>query len=80
MTYRRAISRRRYLDCRHFYTRIDLDDVVNALPGEGANNKRYEDSIEGVLGNGTLEKMFQSLSENQRQNFPTLLRGGVFAG
>ncbi len=69
MTYRRAISRRRYLDCRHFYTRIDLDDMVNALPSDGANNKRYEDSIEGMLGNGALEKMFQSLSENQRQTF-----------
>ena len=69
MTYRRAISRRRYLSCRHFYTRIDLEDVVNALPSDGANNKRYEDSVEGMLGNGTLEKMFQSLSENQRQTF-----------
>jgi RNA polymerase sigma-70 factor, ECF subfamily len=69
MTYRRAISRRRYLDCRHFYTRIDLDDMVNTLPSDGANNKRYEDSIEGVLGNGTLEKLFQSFSENQRQTF-----------
>ena len=69
MTYRRAISRRRYLDCRHFYTRVDLEDVVNALPSDGTNNKRYEDSLEGVLGNGALEKMFQSLSENQCQTF-----------
>jgi RNA polymerase sigma-70 factor (ECF subfamily) len=69
MTYRRAISRRRYLDCRHFYTRIDLDELVGALPNDRGNNKRYEDSIEGVLGNGALEKMLQSLSENQRQTF-----------
>ena len=26
MAYRRAISRRRYLTSRHFYTRLDLDD------------------------------------------------------
>ncbi len=26
MTYRRAISRRRYLNSRHFYTQVELDD------------------------------------------------------
>ena len=28
MTYRRAISRRRYLTSRHFYTRLDLEDAA----------------------------------------------------
>jgi RNA polymerase sigma-70 factor, ECF subfamily len=31
MTYRRAISRRRYLTSRHFYTRLDLDDETLQL-------------------------------------------------
>ena len=31
MTYRRAISRRRYLTSRHFYTRLDLDQAANQL-------------------------------------------------
>jgi len=32
MTYRRAISRRRYLNSRHFYTRVDFDDTE--VPGD----------------------------------------------
>src|SRR6266404_9896952 len=31
MAYRRAISRRRYLTSRHFYTRLDLDDTESEL-------------------------------------------------
>ncbi len=31
MAYRRAISRRRYLTSRHFYTRLDLDDAAGDL-------------------------------------------------
>src|SRR5215472_12186830 len=31
MTYRRAISRRRYLNTRHFYTRVDLEQAANQL-------------------------------------------------
>ena len=36
MTYRRAISRRRYLTSRHFYTRLDLDDALEKI-GDGGN-------------------------------------------
>jgi RNA polymerase sigma-70 factor (ECF subfamily) len=67
MTYRSAISRRRYLDSRHFYQQVDLDDVAMGLAEPGARTGRYEDSIDGVLGNGCLEKMFDELSEGQRQ-------------
>ena len=69
MTYHRAISRRRYLNSRHFYTRVDLEDAANEVPARGKNALPYEDSIEAVLGNGALEKMFEGLSENQRQTF-----------
>src|SRR5579864_1058178 len=31
MTYRRAISRRRYLTSRHFYSHVDLDQAANRL-------------------------------------------------
>src|SRR5579862_3550284 len=31
MAYRRAISRRRHLTSRHFYTRLDLDDAAGNL-------------------------------------------------
>ena len=67
MTYRCAISRRRYLDSRHFYQQVDLDDVAKGLAEPSARTGRYEDTIDGVLGNGGLEKMFDELSEGQRQ-------------
>lgn len=76
MTYHRAISRRRYLDSRHFYTRIDLEDVASESTVLHANGQPYEDSIEAVLGNGTLEKMFQTLSENQRETLRLFFQEG----
>ena len=65
MAYRRAISRRRYLTARHFYTRIDPADAATELADE--DKGRFEDSIEGILGKGSLQKVFDSLSEDQRQ-------------
>jgi RNA polymerase sigma-70 factor, ECF subfamily len=67
MASRRAISRRRYLNSRHFYTRLDLDDAASDLADPRAGGQRFEDSIEGMLGNGSLQKIFDTLSENQRQ-------------
>jgi DNA-directed RNA polymerase specialized sigma24 family protein len=34
MTYQRAIDRRRYLQSRHFYTRLNLDGVENLSGGQ----------------------------------------------
>jgi RNA polymerase sigma-70 factor (ECF subfamily) len=67
MAYRRAISRRRYLTCRHFYTRLDLDDTANELVDPRTGAGQIEDSIDGQLGTGGLQKFFADLSENQRQ-------------
>jgi len=65
MAYRRAISRRRYLTSRHFYTRIAPEDAASELAyGEKG---RFEDSIDGMLGKGSLQRVFDSLSEDQRQ-------------
>lgn len=66
MAYRRAISRRRYLTSRHFYTRIDLDDTANELADPRSAGQLW-DSIDGQLGNGGLQKVFGTLSENQQQ-------------
>ena len=44
MTYRRAISRRRYLTSRHFYTHIDLDQAANQLGEANAEFGRPETS------------------------------------
>src|SRR6202161_2522858 len=67
MDYHRAIDRRRYLDSRHFYTQVDLEDVRNELSGPGTRAERYENSIEEVLERVGLHKVFGVLSEIQRQ-------------
>ena len=67
MAYRRAISRRRYLTSRHFYTRLDLDDTASELVDPRASAGQIENSIDGQLGSGSLQKVFEDLSENQRQ-------------
>jgi RNA polymerase sigma-70 factor (ECF subfamily) len=67
MAYRRAISRRRYLTSRHFYTRLDLDDTASELADPRATADQFEDSIDGRLRNGGLQHVFETLSENQRQ-------------
>jgi RNA polymerase sigma-70 factor, ECF subfamily len=67
MTYHRALGRRRYLNSRHFYTRVDLDDVVKELTDSRTNSSRFDNSTDGVLGKAGLEKVFEPLSENQRQ-------------
>jgi RNA polymerase sigma-70 factor (ECF subfamily) len=67
MAYRRAISRRRYLTSRHFYTRLDLDDAANQLADPRMSVRQLEDSIDGGLGNGGLRHAFDALSDSQRQ-------------
>jgi RNA polymerase sigma-70 factor (ECF subfamily) len=64
MAYHRAIDRRRYLDSRHFYTQVDLEDVGNA------------NSIEEVLGRLGLLKVLGVLSEIQRQTLGLHLLDG----
>ena len=64
MAYRRAVSRRRYLTSRHFYTRLDLDDTASELVDPRTGAGQIEDSIDGTDG---LQKVFEDLSENQRR-------------
>jgi RNA polymerase sigma-70 factor (ECF subfamily) len=67
MAFRRAISRRRYLTSRHFYTRLDLDDAASQLADPRMSVGQLEDSIDGGLGNSGLQRAFEALAENQRQ-------------
>ena len=76
MAYHRAIDRRRYLDSRHFYSQVDLEDVGNELSAPGARSERYENSIEEVLGRVGLCKVFGVLSEIQRQTLGLHLLDG----
>ena len=67
MTYHRAIARRRYLNSRHFYTRVDLDDAEREIAALGTDSSGFGDSSDGLLGREGFEKVFRALSENQRQ-------------
>ena len=67
MTYRRAISRRRYLTSRHFYTRLDLDQAADRLgdvPSESANGNSLDGELERKQA---WETWLAELSESQRQ-------------
>jgi RNA polymerase sigma-70 factor, ECF subfamily len=65
MTYRRAISRRRYLNSRHFYTQVELDE--RAMPATDSGSAHSEGSIDQRLAELDLQKMFGSLSEDQQK-------------
>src|SRR5215467_4350356 len=66
MTYRRAISRRRYLTSRHFYTHLDLDEAANQ-PGGGAGSDRPEVWMNDTIDRReALQNWFTELSESQR--------------
>jgi len=65
MTYRRAISRRRYLNSRHFYTRVELDEQAGqvAEPKSGP----FDDSVDQILAELDLKKLLGTLSEDQQR-------------
>lgn len=76
MTHCRAISRRRYLVSRHFYTRLDLDEAVETYGSAFAGPQQSPSSIDEVCGKEGFQKMLESLSEKQ----PETLRLFFFAG
>ena len=67
MAFCRAISRRRYLSSRHFYTRLDIDDAENQLADSRTFTDQFDEFIDANLNNENLAKLFAELSENQRQ-------------
>jgi RNA polymerase sigma-70 factor (ECF subfamily) len=67
MTHRRAISRRRYLNSRHFYTRLDLDEATETYGQSFVAPGRVQGSIDEVCGKEGFEKILETLSDKQRQ-------------
>lgn len=65
MTYRRAISRRRYLNSRHFYTRVELDEQSTLISGPRLGHP--DDSIEQRLAELDLQKLLGTLSDDQQK-------------
>jgi RNA polymerase sigma-70 factor (ECF subfamily) len=64
MAYRRAISRRRYLSSRHFYSRIDLDE---AAEDSNVISNDLDELIEQSLESNRLNKVFAALSDDQQK-------------
>jgi RNA polymerase sigma-70 factor (ECF subfamily) len=65
MTYHRAIDRRRYLNSRHFYTRLDLEGLESAA--RSPSPSREDESLAGSLvGNTTIQGLLDTLTEDQR--------------
>src|SRR5882762_5077899 len=48
MTYHRAIDRRRYLNSRHFYTRLDLDGVAG-LPDRRSESREDHALVDSLV-------------------------------
>jgi RNA polymerase sigma-70 factor (ECF subfamily) len=63
MTYHRAIDRRRSLQSRHFYTRVDLDGATEVLDPRSATANEFVDDL---VGNTTIQGLLDTLSEDQR--------------
>jgi RNA polymerase sigma-70 factor (ECF subfamily) len=66
ITYQRAISRRRYLMKRYFYSSKDLEeDNARQIPAPAA--PLYDESVEAHLGKEGLQNALADLSEDQRE-------------
>ena len=65
MTYHRAIERRRYLTTRQFYTAKNASNEGDRVVGIPTSESDY--SAEAVFGRNGLEKLFASLSSDQRE-------------
>src|ERR1700757_3227455 len=65
MTHRRAISRRRYLPSRHFYTHVELDEQSFELAERRCGHS--DDPVDSILAELDLQKMFGALSEDQQK-------------
>jgi len=62
MTYQRAIDRRRYLQSRHFYTHLDLERAADFT----SHSDRRDEVFTAVVGNTTISRLLDSLTEDQR--------------
>jgi RNA polymerase sigma-70 factor (ECF subfamily) len=65
MTYHRAIDRRRYLNSRHFYARVDLDGVADLLDPRSESREETAPFV-SLVGNTTVQGLLGTLTEDQR--------------
>jgi RNA polymerase sigma-70 factor (ECF subfamily) len=67
IAHRRAISRHRYLMSRHFYNRVDVEDMGIELEDLRAGGTQNGNPIEGMFGKAGFKRVFEGLSSNQRE-------------
>jgi RNA polymerase sigma-70 factor, ECF subfamily len=65
MAYHRAISRRRYLVTRKFYSHHEIGGFVERVVGTTTTENDY--SEESVFGRNGLEQVMETLSADQRE-------------
>ena len=65
MTYRRAISRWRYLNARGHYKNAAMDCCAPALTS--ATTAEYDSSLEALFGRERLKKVMEELTADQRE-------------
>ena len=65
MAYRRAISRRRYLNSRHFYAQVELDG--QSVEIAGLRSDELDAPMGRIPAELDLQKMFGALSEDQQK-------------
>lgn len=66
IAYRNALARRRYLNSRHFYTRLDLEDADNQLGKMSVWPQGWEEAS-ASLRHRDWTRVFESLSADQRE-------------
>jgi RNA polymerase sigma-70 factor (ECF subfamily) len=65
MAYHRAISRRRYLVTRQFYTHKQIEGISERVVAAATTENDY--SADAVLGRNGLEKVMEALTDDQRE-------------
>jgi RNA polymerase sigma-70 factor (ECF subfamily) len=65
MLYHRTIERRRYLSTRQFYSHKEVEGISEQVVGAATTESDY--SEEAVFGRNGLERVFKSLSKDQRE-------------
>lgn len=81
MTYHRALARRRYLNSRHFYTRVDLGDAEKHLGDPGSTDcDGHGFPEDGLLGKSGWKAIFDSLSADQQETLRLFFLEGYTLG
>ena len=74
MTYQRALSRRRYLNARHFQAPIEVEEQAVKIPAPPSPS--YAESIEAHFGRERLQEAMSEMSGDQLETLRLYFIGG----